>query len=121
MPAGPSLRRRVVAAGGLPVVDSKSQTLADDFSLGPLDQGDMNPEGSTSLGCRLESQVGHFLESFDVLRSAVWIAAVVQCIDPRKQIEGSQYLGPPQRVAEKEGVAGRDVGDGNLPADLIGR
>ena len=45
---------------------------------------------------------------------AVGVAAVIQSVDAKKDVGDVQDLGPGQGIAEEDGIAGRDIGEGNF-------
>jgi len=55
------------------------------------------------------------------LRTAVGVARIVDGVDADEDAPGLQDLGPGQPQGQEYRVAGRDVGGGDAPADLVFR
>ena len=51
----------------------------------------------TAFNTGLGSQICQPLERFDEFRPAVWLSAVVQCVDADEDVAGAEDLGPSQR------------------------
>ena len=74
----------------------------------------VDPEAPLALHPRAGGQIGQALEGRDEFRPAVRIAGVVHAVDADKDVEGVQHLRPAQRDRQKNRVAGRHIGDGDL-------
>ncbi len=81
------------------------------------------PPSTPALVARLASarQVGHALESGDVVGAAVRIAGVVYGIDSDEDVSTTQYLGPGQGQGEHDGVAGGNIGDRDARLNTLHR
>ena len=87
---------RVIAGPRQRVVDAQGEPTANRLALGDLDERRMDTE-SIALDAALRSEIGHGLERTNVLGTAIWIAAVVERIDPDEDVVGLQHLGVRER------------------------
>src|SRR5215831_6806261 len=112
----------VVAGCGQGEVEAQAGAEPDDVCLGQAQERGADPKRESSLDAGLGSQVGRRLERFEELRPAVGIARVVEGIGADEYVAGSGRLAPGDRVREKEGVAGRDIGNRDrLTAETVAR
>ena len=115
--AGETFRRRIVTTVGEREIDAELDSFADDVGFGKFDQRGVNLEASacdTGFG----SDIGHVLERFYEFRSAIWVAAVVDCVYADKNVIGRNYFRPGKRICEKDGVARGNVCDWNSVRDF---
>ena len=66
-------------------------------------------------------QVGEHLKRFDEFRSAVWVAAVINCIDSEKNVSRRNHFRPCKRISEKDGITGGNIGDRDALGDFCFR
>src|SRR6266513_5811960 len=93
-------------------IDAELACFADNFSFRKLDERRVNLKAPAfDPGFCPES--GQGLKRFDEFRSAIGIAAVIDRVYAEKNVIGRNYFCPRNRVSQKDGVARRDVGDGN--------
>lgn len=64
------------------------------------------------------SKASGLLESLNELRATIRIAAVIQRINPDKDVIAIQHFRPSQRKAEKDRVPGWHISDGNIVGHL---
>src|SRR6516225_3847017 len=116
--ARPALGIRLIARYGLAVIDAEPRAREDDLGLGPADERCVDAAGSafdTGPGC----ERGQPPERFDELWTTVRVAAGVDDIDADKHIARTEHLHPGQRERQQDGVARRDVRDGNTLARAL--
>src|SRR6266478_1694922 len=118
--AGETFRRRIVTTVSERKIDAEIDRFANDFGFGKLDQRRVNLK--TSAFCTgFRSNIGQSLKRFDELRTAIGVAAVINCIYAEKNIDSGNHLRPGKRVSEKNCVAGRDIRDWNAVPDFLFR
>src|SRR5713226_1595672 len=71
--AGPPLIVGIVTAQGQTVIEAQPSALADDFRLGPLQEGRVKPKRALAFDRRLGGNVGQPLELGQELRPAVGV------------------------------------------------
>jgi hypothetical protein len=61
-----------------------------------MDERGVDCDGTRALDAHAGCQVGDSLKRFDEFRSAIRVAALVDCIDTDEDVVGTQDLGPHQ-------------------------
>src|SRR5574337_183777 len=117
--AGRSICDRVVATPGELEIDPKGSAVPDDLGLGQVDQWGVDGELGSAFNAGLRRQICHLLEGRDVFRSTIRVPAVVDRVDPNRDIFRTYHLRPGQRIREEDGVASGHVGDRNAGPDLL--
>ena len=118
--AGGAVRGGVVAAVRQGEIDAEGPAEADDFRLGLVDERRVDVESPFVLDAGPGGEVGQLLEGAGELRPAIRISGVIDGVDSDIQVEGAKRLGPGQGQRQENGVAGRDVGDGDAGRHLFG-
>src|SRR5688572_1754494 len=112
-PACPALLVCLVAGHRDRIVHAQGPSQADDVGLAQLDQRCADKERLEPFGPGTRRQVRHALEGGDVLRTAVRIAGVVDCIHADKDIVRAEHFAPREREGQEHRVARRHIGDRN--------
>src|SRR5580704_866774 len=66
-------------------------------------------------------KIGQSLERFDELRTAIGVAAVINCIYAEKNVICRDHFRPGKPISKKDGVACRDIRDRNAVHDFCFR
>src|SRR5205823_7650457 len=77
--AGETVRRRIVTTVGERKIDTEIDSFANDVGFGKFDERRVNLETS-AFDPGFGSDIGQILERLDKFLSAIWIAAVVDCV-----------------------------------------
>ena len=93
------------------VIHTQAVSGLDDLRFGQVNQRSVNLPASRALDASLRGQGRSLLEAGDEFRTAIGIAAVINCIDPDKDVGRSENFRPAQGERQKDGVPGGDVGD----------
>ena len=104
MTTGDSTGRGVIAGNGHRVVDAQRHVPVDDFGFGQIDQRGVDRQRLSPARSALGGQIGHRLEGGDVFRSAVGVAAVVECVDADEDVGASRSFRPDARASDKKTV-----------------
>src|SRR5579875_2217155 len=81
----------------------------------------MDTETSLGFDAGFCGEVRQLLERGDEFRAAIRITRVIDCIYSYINVETAQYLGPGQRQGEKNCIASRNIGNGNIRAHRFER
>ena len=118
--AGKTIRRWIVTAVGKRQIDAELYGFTDDFGFGEFDQRGVNLKAS-AFHAGFSSNIGDGLERFDEFRTAIRVAAVIDCIYTEKNVSGLNHFRPAKRVSQKNGVTRRNVSDWNAVCDFCFR
>src|SRR5436305_9615039 len=108
--AGETFRRWIITTVGKRKIDTEFEGLANDFGFGKLDQRGVNLKAS-AFQAGFSSNVGERLERFDEFRTAIGVAAVIDCIYTEKNVSGLHHVRQGECVRPTTAVTGTDVGD----------
>ena len=104
----------IVATVGQPEIEHPSSCPSLTISaLRQSQQRRVDLQARAALDAGFGRQVRHALVGLDELGTAVGIARVVERVHADEDVGRFQHLGPRQRERKEDGVARRDVGDGN--------
>ncbi len=101
-------------------IDTEFDCFVNDFGFGKFDERRVNLEASV-FDTGLRSDIGQVLERLDKFRTAIGVAAVVDCVYAYKNVIGRNHFRPGKRIREKDGVACRHVCDWNSVRDFCFR
>jgi len=96
------------------IIEAEFQAGEDGLCLGHIDNGGVNGEFAFVLDADSGGEVGEFFELLDILVAAVGVAGKIGGVDSEEDVECAEDFRPGEGIAEENGVAGGDVGEGNL-------
>ncbi len=104
--------RWIVARPAEPEIEPEPRALADDVRLGHVLERRLDAE-RIALDPRLGREFGQPLECGDEFGTAIRITRIIERVDADIDIARTRRLGPAEREAEEDRIAGGDIGDGN--------
>src|SRR5687768_8971073 len=96
MPAGCTIRSRIVTTAGEGVIDAKFEASTDDLRFRQVEKGSMDGESLLALNPGFGIEVCHALIGFEILWSTIGVATIVKGINPDEEIISGEHLGPGQ-------------------------
>src|SRR5882724_774646 len=102
------------------MIDAEIDSFANDVGFGKFDERRVNLEAS-AFDSGFGSDIGQVLERLDKFRSAIRVAAVVDCVYADKNVISPNHLRPGKRIREEDGVARWNIRDWNFIRDFFFR
>ena len=111
----PAVGRRIVARPTDPGVQPQPVGFANDIGLAHILQRCLDADRVT-FNPRLGRKRRHRLKSVDKFGATIGITRIIQRVDADEDVAGPSDFGQSQREGQEDGVARRDIGDGDVGA-----